>query len=378
MSRKIAIVVGTRPEIIKMASVIKYCQKKKIDFFIIHTGQHYSYGMDKVFFDELELPDPKYSLSIKSSAAIRQGEHTGKMMEAIEEVFLKEKPDIVLAEGDTNTVLAAALVSIKLYIKFGHVESGLRSFDKTMPEEINRTMADHMADFLFAPTETSRENLIRENISNKKIYVTGNTIVDSVFWSLEKSQKRKNMLADLKLEKNNYFLVTAHRQENVDDKEKLRNILKGLNAVQKRFKLPVIYPMHPRTQKMLSHFTLDVPKSITIIEPLSYFEFLQLEAGSKLNFTDSGGVQEESCIFKVPCVTLRENTERPETLDINANILAGTNSEKILECAEKMLKSGKDWEQPFGNGASGEKIIEIVLKDKTPSLAPRWILEGLK
>lgn len=378
MSKKIAIVVGTRPEIIKMASIIKYCQLKKLDFFLVHTGQHYSYEMDKIFFEELELPVPKYSLAIKSSAAIRQGEHTGKMMEAIEGVFLEEKPDIVLAEGDTNTVLAAALVSIKLYIKFGHVESGLRSYDKTMPEEINRVLADHMGDYLFAPTETSRENIIRENISNKKIYVTGNTIVDSVFWALEKGKKSKDMLAEYKVKKDGYFLVTAHRQENVDDKEKVKNILKALELLYKKYKLPIIYPMHPRTRKMLSHFKMNVPSSVRVIEPLGYFEFLQLEANSRMNLTDSGGVQEESCVFKVPCITLRENTERPETVDCGANLLAGTTPEKILKCAERMMNADRAWDNPFGDGKSAEKIIEIILKDKAPALTPRWALEGLK
>ncbi len=374
--RKIAIVVGTRPEIIKMASLVKYCQAKKIDFFIVHTGQHYSYEMDAIFFKELELPSPKYSLAIKSSAAIRQGEHTGKMMEALEEVFLKEKPDVVLAEGDTNTVLAAALVSIKLYIKFGHVESGLRSFDKTMPEEINRVLADHMADFLFAPTETSRENIIRENISNKKIYVTGNSIVDIVFWALGKG--KRDMPAELGLKKDCYFLVTAHRQENVDDREKIKNILKSLDLLYQKYKLPVVYPMHPRTRKMLSHFSAKVPSSIKVIEPLGYFEFLQLEANSRLNLTDSGGVQEESCIFKVPCITLRENTERPETIDCGANMLAGTDTKRILKCAEKMMNISRDWDNPFGDGKTGERIIEIIMRDKAPALAPRWVLEGLK
>ena len=317
-NKKIAVVVGTRPEIIKLAPIIRICEQKKLNYFIIHTGQHYSYNMDRIFFEQLVLPEPEYKLEIKSSAPTRQGEHTGRMLEKIEEIYLKEKPDIALTEGDTNTVLAASLAAIKLYIKLGHVESGLRSFDKTMPEEINRTLADHMSNLLFAPTATSKKNLVCENLDEKKIFVTGNTITDSVQQCMEKAEK-SDAMKKLGLKKDSYMLVTMHRQENTDDAARLKNILKGLEKVQNKFKLPMIYPMHPRTKKMIEHLKIKIPESIKVTEPAGFFEFLQLEANSRLNLTDSGGVQEESCILRVPCVTLRDNTERPETTDINAN-----------------------------------------------------------
>lgn len=376
--KKIAIVVGTRPEIIKMASIMEYCRQKKLNHMIIHTGQHYSYNMDKIFFDELHLPEPDYKLNIKSSAAIRQGEHTGKMLQAIEDIYLKEKPSIVLTEGDTNTVLAASLAAIKLYIKLGHVESGLRSFDRTMPEEINRTLADHMSDFLFAPTETSKRNLIYENLPEEKVFVTGNTIVDCAFKYLEMARKKIDMLEQLKLEKGKYILVTVHRQENVDDSQRLKNILLALDNVQKRFKLPIIYPMHPRTKKMIDYHGYEIPKTLTVIEPVGYFEFLQLEANARMTMTDSGGIQEESCIFNVPCVTLRDNTERPETVEIHSNIIAGTNPDKVLHSAEIMMKADRNWKQPFGDGKAGQRIVDIVLKDTTKAPVPRWVLEGVK
>lgn len=377
-NKKIAIVVGTRPEIIKMASIIEYCRQKKLSYFIIHTGQHYSYNMDKVFFEELELPEPDYKLSIRPSAAVRQGEHTGKMLEAIEGIYLNEKPEVTLTEGDTNTVLAASLAAIKLYIKLGHVESGLRSFDKTMPEEINRTLADHMSNFLFAPTETSKRNLLYENLPEEKIFITGNTIVDIAFKYLDMARKKFDMLEKFKLEKDNYILATVHRQENVDDKKKLKDLLVALEKVQKKFKMPLIYPMHPRAKKMIEYNKYEVPKNITIIEPVGYFEFLQMEANARMTMTDSGGVQEESCIFNVPCVTLRENTERPETVEINSNIIAGTNPDKVLHSAEIMMKAARNWKQPFGDGNAGKRMVDIVLSDKTKMPVPRWMLEGVK
>jgi UDP-N-acetylglucosamine 2-epimerase (non-hydrolysing) len=376
--KKIAIIVGTRPEIIKMASIIECCRKKKLNHFIIHTGQHYSYNMDKVFFEELQLPEPEYKLNIKSSAAVRQGEHTGKMLQAIEDVYLKEKPNIALTEGDTNTVLAASLAAIKLYIKLGHVEAGLRSFDKTMPEETNRTLADHMSNFLFAPTETAKRNLIYENLAEEKIFVTGNTVVDCVFKYLEIAKKKFDMLEKLKLEKDKYILVTVHRQENVDDSRRLKNILTALDKVQKKFKLQVIYPMHPRTKKMIDYNNYEIPKSITIIEPVGYFEFLQLEANARMTMTDSGGVQEESCVFQVPCVTLRDNTERPETVEAHSNIIAGTNPDKVLHSAEIMMNSERNWKQPFGDGKAGQRVVDVVLRDTTKMPVPRWVLEGVK
>jgi len=326
---KISIVLGTRPEIIKMSSIINECEKLKLDYFILHTGQHYSHNMDKTFFQQLGLPEAKYNLGIGSGS---HGEQTGKMLIGVERKLQKEKPDIVLVEGDTNTVLAGALAASKLGIRVGHVEAGLRSFDKIMPEETNRILTDHCSDFLFAPTPRAKQNLVKEGIPQKMIFITGNTIVDAVHLYTE-LLKDPEFIRQSDLRYKNYFLVTIHRQENVDNMEKFARILQGLEWVEKEFHLPVVYPLHPR-----------------------------LEAGAKLVLTDSGGVQEETCVLGVPCVTLRDSTERPETLDVGSNVLAGTDPLKILKSVRLMINKKPDWENPFGDGTSGRRIIKI-LKD---------------
>ena len=248
---KIAVILGTRPEIIKMSPIIRECMKQILDYFILHTGQHYSYNLDKIFFEELELPEAKYNLDVGSGS---HAEETGKMLIGIEKLIKEEKPDIVLVEGDTNTVLAGALAASKLHIKVGHVEAGLRSYDRTMPEEINRVLADHLSDYLFAPTEKAKENLLGEGIEENKIFVTGNTIVDAVYQNLEIAKRTVDVFNKLNLSHEEYFLVTAHRQENVDEKERLKSILNGLELVHNEFSLPIIYPIHPRTSKRLKEF----------------------------------------------------------------------------------------------------------------------------
>ena len=375
----ISIILGTRPEIIKMSPVVRECEKQDLDYFILHTGQHYSYNLDKIFFQDLDLPAPKYNLDVGSGS---HAEETGKMLIGIEKILKEEKPDIVLVEGDTNTVLAGALAATKLHVKVGHVEAGLRSYDRTMPEEINRVLADHVSDYLFAPTEKAKENLLREGIEEDKIFVTGNTIVDAVYQNLEIARRKVNILNKLNLNSKDYFLVTAHRQENVDNKERLKGILEGLELVHDEFNLPIIYPIHPRTKKKIREFGLEIPEEIRLIEPLGFLEFLQLEADAKLVLTDSGGVQEETCILKVPCVTLRDNTERPETLEVGSNVLAGTNQTRILDSVRVMLNkqalgklnqqtfkksltkkavhASSNWRNPFGEGEAGKRIIKIL------------------
>jgi len=353
---KICIILGTRPEIIKMSPVIRACEKQGLDYFILHTGQHYSYTMDRVFFEQLELPEAKYNLDVGSG---KHGEQTGKILSGVEPVLQKERPDAVLVEGDTNTVLAGALAATKLHIDVGHVEAGLRSYDRRMPEEINRVLTDHCSDYLFAPTETARRILLGEGIPDTKIFVTGNTIVDAVFQNLEIAKDRNNALNDLHLEPKNYFLVTAHRQENVDVKGRFKGIISGLELVSDEFGLPVIYPIHPRARKMMNHFGLKA-NGIEFIEPVDYLSFLQLESKAKLVLTDSGGVQEETCILGVPCVTLRDNTERPETLEVGSNMLVGTEPEKIFEGVKLMLERENNWENPFGDGKAGKRIVEIL------------------
>ncbi len=354
---KIAIVLGTRPEIIKISPIIRECEKRGLEYFILHTGQHYSYNLDKIFFEELELSEAKYNLDVGSGS---HAEETGNMLIGIEKVLKKETPDVILVEGDTNTVLAGALAASKLHIKIGHVEAGLRSYDRTMPEEINRVLVDHVSDYLFVPTERAKENLLREGIEENKIFVTGNTIVDAVYQNLEIAKRKVDILDKLNLNPEEYFLVTAHRQENVDDKERLKCILDGLELIHNKFNLPLIYPIHPRTMKRLKEFGLEVPEGIRLIEPLGFLEFSQLEANAKLVLTDSGGVQEETCILRVPCVTLRDNTERPETLEVGSTVLAGVNQNKIFEGVEKMLNKERNWKNPFGDGKAGSKIIKVL------------------
>jgi len=347
---KIAVILGTRPEIIKMSPIIRELEKQQLNYFILHTGQHYTYNMDKVFFKQLKLLEPKYNLKVGSGT---HAEETGKMLIGIEKVLQNEKPDIVLVEGDTNTVLAGALAATKLLIKVGHVEAGLRSYDKEMPEEINRILTDHISDHLFAPTQKAKENLMKEGIDKNKIFVTGNTIVDAVLQNIKLTEE----YADPPYSE--YFLVTLHRQENVDDPKRLQKIIRGLELVAKHFEIPIIYPIHPRTKKRITQFNINVSK-LKLIEPMDYLSFLKFLSNAELVFTDSGGVQEEACILKVPCVTLRYNTERPETLQVGANTLAGVEPTSILEKALIMINKEKNWENPFGDGKAAEKIVKTI------------------
>ncbi len=352
---KVCIILGTRPEIIKMSPIIKECQKRSLDYFIIHTGQHYSYNLDKIFFEELELPEPRYNLEIGSHI---HGKQMNLMTKKIEEKLKLEKPDIVLVEGDTNSVLAGALVANKLGIKIGHVEAGLRSY-QVMLEEFNRTITGIYADYHFSPTKNSKENLIKEGIDENKIFVTGNTVVDALNENIKISNKKYEILKKLNLKKDEYFILTLHRAESVDDKTKLSNIFKSLEGLSQKYK--IVFPVHPRTKNKLIEFELKVPEGVIEIEPLGYLEFLQLMANSRLIITDSGGIQEESCILKIPCVTVREGTERPETLEVGSNLLAGYEQDKIIRSVELMLKKEKNWENPFGNGKTAEKIINVIL-----------------
>ena len=253
---KIAIILGTRPEIIKMTPIIRECERRGLDYYILHTGQHYSYAMDSVFFDELNLPAARYNLDVGSGT---HGRQTATMLAGIEEILLDDTPDVVLVQGDTNTVLAGALAASKLHIKVGHVEAGLRSFDRMMPEETNRVIADHISDYLFVPTETSRQYLLDEGIPDERIFVTGNTIVDAVYQNLEIAKEKVDVLGRLGLSDGGYFLATAHRAENVDDPVRLGGILEGFRLVHEEFGMPVVFPAHPRTVKMISEFGFDVP-----------------------------------------------------------------------------------------------------------------------
>lgn len=357
---KLCIVVGTRPEIIKMSPVVRACQEGGIDFFILHTGQHYSYNMDGLFFEELELPQPKHNLSVGSGSFAEQ---LGKMLLGMEKALVAEKPDWVLAEGDTNTVLAAALSSTNLHIPFAHVEAGLRSYNFFMQEEKNRVIADSVAALLFAPTEHSASILRKEGKDGGKVFLTGNTVVDAVSHYLALAEK-KVALAQFKLQPKGYFLVTIHRAENTDSKEVLSELLNALGKVYAEHKLPLVFPIHPRTRGKIASFGLAVPSGVELIEPVGFFEFLILEKNSRLVLTDSGGVQEESCIMKVPCVTLRKDTERPETVQVGANVLTNLTVDDITLKVRQMLNKPASWTNPFGDGAAAEKILDVISRVK--------------
>ncbi len=358
---KLAIILGTRPEIIKMSPIIRAAEARGIDYFILHTGQHYTPELDEQMFADLELPQPKYNLGVGGQPYRKQ---VGLMTKEIERVLEKEHPDVALVQGDTISVLSGAMAANKLGIKVGHHEAGLRSHDITMLEEINRVIVDHLSHYLFVPTPDALKNLHQEGRDPSKIHVTGNTVVDAVHQNLELAHKKKDVLKKLNLKSKEYFLATAHRAENVDDPKRLAGIIEGLSLVSREFKLPVVFSAHPRTKNKISEFGIAIPDNIRLVEPLGFLEFLQLEKNARLILTDSGGLQEEAFIMRVPCVTMRDNTERPETVEYGANVVAGTEPDKILEAAKLMM--GKDlnlqeWDNPFGDGTAGEKIIEILL-----------------
>jgi len=354
---EIGFVLGTRPEIIKLAPVIRECDRRDIAYVLIHTGQHYSENLDTVFFDQLELPGPEYNLEVGSQS---HGTQTGEMIGQIESIVLDEDPNVVLVQGDTNSVLAGAIAVSKLDVELGHVEAGLRSFNRDMPEEMNRVLTDHAADYLFAPTATSEALLQEEGIPDERIHVTGNTIVDAVYEHGELARERSQVLGEFGLEQGEYALVTAHRAENVDDPDRFARLLAGIDRVATALDMEVIYPIHPRAETRIDEFEFDVPASITLCEPQDYLDFLRLEQAAAIILTDSGGIQEEACILGVPCVTLREETERPETVDVGANRIAGLDPDAIKAHARSMLETDTAWDNPFGGGRASEHIIEIV------------------
>jgi UDP-N-acetylglucosamine 2-epimerase (non-hydrolysing) len=258
---KVSIILGTRPEIVKFSPIMRDCERLSLNYFILHTGQHYSYSMDRVFFEQLELPSAKYNLDVGSGL---HGKQTGTMLAGIEEILMRESPDVVLVQGDTNTVLAGALAASKLGIKVGHVEAGLRSYDRRMPEETNRVLADHCSDYLFAPTPKSKEILLHEGILEKQIFMVGNTAVDAVYQNLKIAKSKNQILTELGISAGKFMLATSHRQENVDNKERFASLIKGLQLVQSEFGVPLIYSIHPRARKQLELFGIDT-EGLTLV-----------------------------------------------------------------------------------------------------------------
>jgi UDP-N-acetylglucosamine 2-epimerase (non-hydrolysing) len=360
---KIAFIIGTRPEIIKMSPLIDEVDKRGMDYILIHTGQHYDHEMSQQFFLDLELPQPHYNIGVGSDS---HGKQTAVMMEGIEKVLLREKPEIVLVQGDTNAVLAGSLVAAKLHIPVGHVEAGLRSYDKTMPEEINRMVADVCTNLFFVPTEETATNLLFEGISPEDIFITGNTVVDACYRNLKIASKTSQIMSRLEID-GDILSLTLHRAENVDDRERLGNIVKALLDVEG---LTIVFPVHPRTMKTLKEFgmyaQLEKAPHIKMIKPIGYLDFLILQSNSKLMITDSGGIQEEAITLDVPCLTLRYNTERPETVQAGGNILVGSDTKKINETVSRILADNELYQRmkeainPYGDGTTSEQIVDAI------------------
>ncbi len=362
---KICVILGTRPEIIKMAPVIDEINKRSHELLLIHTGQHYDKEMSDNFFLDLELPKPNYNIHVGSGS---HGKQTALMMDGIEDVLISEKPDIVLVQGDTNAVLAGALVAQKLHIPVGHVEAGLRSFDVSMPEEINRMGADCCSHLYFVPTEESAINLALEGYLPKDIFITGNSVVDTCFRNLKIAENSSTIIDDLNLDNlNNIITFTMHRAENVDDKQRLQSIIGALMELKD---FNIIFPIHPRTKKTLENFGLykkfESLPHIHITKPIGYLDFLVLISKSIIILTDSGGLQEEAITLNVPALTLRYNTERPETVTAGGNILVGSDKDYILETANKILNNEefynnmKNAKNPYGDGNSSVQILDII------------------
>jgi len=379
---KIVTIVGARPQFIKASMVSRAIRRsnqrksstnqrgKRIQEILVHSGQHYDYMMDKVFFEELKLPQPDYHLGVGSGSHAKQ---TGTMLQHIEDVLIKEKPEMVIVYGDTNTTLSGSLAAAKLSIPVAHVEAGLRSYNQTQPEEINRLLTDHLSTLLFCPTHQAVQNLSKEGIKDgrsKVVKNVGDVMFDSILFYSKLAEKKSNILKELNLlpyplsrTPIPYYLATIHRAENTDDLERLKSILKALNEIGKD--TPVVLPIHPRTKKMMKVYQLfPETKWIKLISPVSYLDMLALEKNARDILTDSGGVQKEAYWFRVPCFTLREETEWVETVKSGWNVLVGTEVKRIIdEVKHGMGKKRVTKEKEiFGDGKASEEIVKIILR----------------
>jgi len=355
------VIVGTRPEIVKMAPVIRALKEKSLSHVFVHCGQHYDYNMSQQFIEELQLPTPDRGFKVR---AYSPGLQTGRIIALMERVIKKVKPNVVLVEGDTNGVLASALAAVKLNVPVGHVEAGLRSFDLRMPEEHNRRLVDHVSTYLFAPTENSRRNLTREGVWGK-IHVTGNTVIDAVIQHLPIAERRSSVLSRLQFKR--FALVTAHRAENVDDSAVLRDFVEAFVEAP----LPIVYPIHPRTRKRLRQQKLwkklSSSKNVQLLPPQGYFDFLVLMKNCDLMLTDSGGLQEEATAppLRKPVLVIRLSTERPEAVEAGFAKVVGVKKHGILKAMEQTLsrKSKLPQTSPYGDGSAAKKIVEILMRE---------------
>lgn len=361
---KVLNIVGARPNFMKIAPIVREMKRRNEEFqpLIVHTGQHYDKAMSDSFFNDLGIPEPDFHLNVGSASHAVQ---TAKIMIEFEPVVLQEKPDWVLVVGDVNSTIACALVCSKLGVKIAHVEAGLRSRDRTMPEEINRILTDAISDLLLTTSQDADENLKQEGVSDDKIKFVGNVMIDSVFYNLEKSKESK-IREDLGLTEIDYAVSTLHRPSNVDEKEPFTKLFDALISVSE--KLPIIFPVHPRTRNNIEKFGFAERvknSNIRLIEPLGYLDFMRLYSGAKLVLTDSGGLQEETTALGIPCLTLRENTERPITISHGTNILVGTNTEVIKQKAFEVLSQDSTNQDkkipPLWDGKAAERICDALV-----------------
>jgi len=361
---KIATIIGARPQFIKAALLSERIRKdksgdKKITEILINTGQHYDYNMSKMFFEELNIPKPDYNLNVRAGPYASQ---MAKMMQGIEAIVKKEKPDAILVYGDTNSTLAGSLVAVMLNIPLYHIEAGLRSYDKSMPEEINRLIADNLSTLLFCPTDRAVKNLRKENI-RKGVYLVGDIMYELAMKTEKAASKESDILRRFKIRPKKYILATVHRQASTDIKSNLRSIVKAFC----RMRNVVVFPVHPRTQKMLKKFglwkLLKKSKNVKIIPPIGYIDMICIEKNASKIITDSGGVQKEAYFFKVPCITLRDNTEWAETLHGGWNSVVGTGADKIVKAVQRDVKE-KPWLNYYGTGRTSGQILNILKKMK--------------
>ena len=349
-------VVGARPNFMKMAPVINEIRRRGFNQILVHTGQHYDEKMSDVFFKELNLPRPDVYLGVGSDSHARQ---TAQIMIEFEKFCLEKKPDIVIVGGDVNSTLAVALSASKLCIPVAHVEAGLRAFDRSMPEEINRILTDHISEFLFTTEQSANENLIKEGIPQEKIYFVGNCMIDSLNQHIARAVERHTWTI-FGLEPQGYALLTLHRPSNVDIPEMLSHLANIINEIAKN--LPVIFPVHPRTKKHIEYWNIHFNKEVIVCEPLPYLDFLGLMAKSRFVLTDSGGIQEETTVLRVPCLTLRSNTERPITVFMGTNRIVGTDKDKILSAIGEILSGGFNRGNlpPLWDGFAAKRVVDVI------------------
>jgi len=357
---KLMCVAGARPNFMKIAPILaELGRRSDAEALLVHTGQHYDKRMSDLFFSQLGIPQPHINLEVGSASHAVQ---TADIMKSFEPVLLAHGADAVIVVGDVNSTIACGLVAAKLGVKLAHVEAGLRSFDRTMPEEINRLLTDSISDFLFCTEESGVENLRHEGVSEEKIFYVGNVMIDTLLANLEAAQ-RSNILATLGLDASAYAVLTLHRPSNVDNSQDFSRILDALDVIQ--MEIPVVFPVHPRTRRKLESSELGKRlrsmKNIRLLDPAAYLDFLKLLAEAKIVLTDSGGIQEETTILKVPCITLRENTERPVTLEMGGNRLAGSDPDKIV-AAYREMTSGQHaiGTPPLWDGGAAHRIVQIL------------------